>query len=57
MDKVFKEGKYKITPMNVSHINEVAQIEQVSFPTPWSKEAFNTGVELVETFGDKSDSK
>ncbi|HHU33461.1 MAG: ribosomal protein S18-alanine N-acetyltransferase [Zhaonellaceae bacterium] len=40
MDKVFKEGKYKITPMNVSHINEVAQIEQVSFPTPWSKEAY-----------------
>lgn len=37
MDKVFKEGKYKITPMNVSHINEVAQIEQVSFPPPGQK--------------------
>ncbi len=30
----------KITPMKKNHLSQVLQIEQVSFPTPWSKETY-----------------
>lgn len=31
---------YKITPMKTEHLDEVLAIENVSFPTPWSRTAF-----------------
>lgn len=31
---------YAIIPMQLNHLDEVLKIEQVSFPTPWSRYAF-----------------
>ena len=35
-----EQETYKIVNMDETHLEEVAKIEQVSFPTPWSKEAY-----------------
>jgi ribosomal-protein-alanine N-acetyltransferase len=40
MEKKCKEGICQIVPMEEHHLDEVVQIEQGSFPTPWSKEAY-----------------
>ncbi len=35
-----QERQLKIEEMNNKHIDEVLKIEKLSFPTPWSKDAF-----------------
>ncbi|HEX3016161.1 MAG TPA: ribosomal protein S18-alanine N-acetyltransferase [Desulfobacteria bacterium] len=33
--------EYSIIPMSLRHLDEVLEIEKQSFPTPWSRYAFN----------------
>ena len=40
MDEKLEANSYQIVAMKEDHIEGVVVIEQVSFPTPWSREAF-----------------
>lgn len=40
MEKKIEKEAYKIVTMAENHLDEVIEIEQVSFPTPWSKDAY-----------------
>jgi len=39
MEAAISEG-YSIVPMQLQHVDAVLNIEEVSFPTPWSRYAF-----------------
>jgi len=39
----------RIVPFSVNHVNDAVRIEQVSFPTPWSYDAFISELKLRNT--------
>jgi [ribosomal protein S18]-alanine N-acetyltransferase len=39
---------YRLVPAEASHLDEIARIEQESFPVPWKREFFES--EIVESF-------
>lgn len=40
MEKKVEKVAYRIVTMDEHHLDDVLQIEKVSFPTPWTKEAY-----------------